>query len=124
MIRLHISIDDILHVWARRWASHKECRGYPSLQSFMRESPCIIQRYSITDLSEKNYIFIDNALDALRKHDLCAYQVLMAVYLQGQPRKAICQAMDISAKTYYEWLNAGKYFMSGAVFGGTLLIKL
>ncbi|MWQ13367.1 antitermination protein, partial [Glaesserella parasuis] len=23
MIRLHISIDDILNVWVRRWASHR-----------------------------------------------------------------------------------------------------
>ncbi|MWQ62708.1 antitermination protein, partial [Glaesserella parasuis] len=44
-------MDDILNVWVRRWASHRGCRGYPSLQSFMPEATVKITKYSIDELS-------------------------------------------------------------------------
>lgn len=121
MIRLHINIDDVLKVWVRRWASHRGCRGYPSLQSFARESNVVITRYSICDLAEEDYIKIDNAVMTLHDLNLESYQVLMAVFLQRQDRKAICETIDISPKTYHERLNAAKSFMEGAVFGSGLI---
>lgn len=121
MIRLHISIDDILHVWVRRWASHRGCRGYPSLQSFARESKVVITRYSICDLAEENYIKIDDAVMTLHDLNLEAYQVLMAVFLQGQDKKNICLEMQISPRTYDNRLRTARDFMEGAVFGSGLI---
>ncbi|MDG6457828.1 hypothetical protein QA273_10720, partial [Glaesserella parasuis] len=56
------SIDDILNVWIRRWASHRGCRGYPSLQSFMSEATVKITKYSIDELSEEHYLKLDEAV--------------------------------------------------------------
>ena len=124
-MKLHLSIDDILKVWVRRWASYKGVKGYPSLQSFARESKQVIQHYSITELNDEAYVRIDEALDILREINLDAYQVLMAVFLQRQDRKVICETIGISPKTYHEKLNAAKSFMEGAVFGGGVIkIKL
>lgn len=92
--RLNVSIDDILNVWVRRWASQKDCRGYPSLQSFMRESQNTITRYTISELDEPTYIRIDEAVLMLHDLELEAYQVLMAVKLQGKERQEICETID------------------------------
>ncbi|MDO9810946.1 antitermination protein, partial [Glaesserella parasuis] len=100
MIRLHISIDDILNVWVRRWASHRGCRGYPSLQSFMSEATVKITKYSIDELSEEHYLKLDEAVMTLHDLNLEAYQVLMAVFLQGQDKKNICLEMHISPTTF------------------------
>lgn len=121
MIRLHINIDDVLHVWVRRWASHRGCRGYPSLQSFMRESKVVITRYSICDLAEDDYIKIDDAVMTLHDLNLEAYQVLMAVFLQGQDKKNICLEMQISPRTFDRRLRTARDFMEGAVFGSGLI---
>ncbi|MDD2172260.1 ECF-type sigma factor [Glaesserella parasuis] len=121
MIRLHISIDDILHVWVRRWASHRGYRGYPSLQSFMRESKVVITRYSICNLAEEAYIKLDEAVMTLHDLNLEAYQVLMAVFLQGQDKKNICLEMQISPRTYDNRLRTARDFMEGAVFGSGLI---
>lgn len=121
MSRLHINIDDILHVWVRRWASHRGCLGYPSLQSFARESNVVITRYSICDLAEDEYIKIDDAVMVLHDLNLEAYQVLMAVFLQGQDKKNICLEMDISPTTFDNRLRKARDFMDGAVFGSGLI---
>ncbi|MDO9677050.1 ECF-type sigma factor [Glaesserella parasuis] len=121
MIRLHISIDDILRVWVRRWASHRGCRGYPSLQSFMREATAQITKYSIDELSEEQYLKLDEAVMTLHDLNLEAYQVLMAVFLQGQDKKNICLEMQISPRTYDNRLRTARDFMEGAVFGSGLI---
>lgn len=121
MIRLHINIDDVLKVWVRRWASHRGCRGYPSLQSFARESNVVITRYSICDLAEEDYIKIDNAVMTLHDLNLESYQVLMAVFLQGQDKKNICLEMQISPRTFDRRLRTARDFMEGAVFGSGLI---
>ncbi|MDG6857089.1 antiterminator Q family protein [Glaesserella parasuis] len=120
MIRLHISIDDILHVWARRWASHKECRGYPSLQSFMREVE-VKRSYSISELTEDEYLKIDTAVITLHDLDLEAYQVLMAVFLQGQNKQSTCLEMQIAPRTFDRRLRTARDFMERAVFGSGLI---
>lgn len=120
-MRLHISIDDVLNVWVRRWASERGCKAYPSLQSFMRESANVITRYSIAELDEASYWRIDEAVMTLHDLHLEAYQVLMAVFLQRQDRWTICTEMRISPKTYHDRLNTAKSFMQGAVFGSGLI---
>ncbi|MFK5158002.1 ECF-type sigma factor [Glaesserella parasuis] len=121
MIRLHISIDDILNVWVRRWASHRGCRGYPSLQSFMPEATAQITKYSIDELSEEHYLKLDEAVMTLHDLNLEAYQVLMAVFLQGQDKKNICLEMHISPRTFDRRLRTARDFMEGAVFGSGLI---
>lgn len=117
----HIKIEDILNTWVRRWASYKGCKGYPSLQSFAKESPRVLSRYSINELSDATYLSIDKAVEILRIEDLEAYQILMAIYLQGQGEKAIREAMEIARSTYFNKLNKAKAFMEGAVFGSGLV---
>lgn len=124
-VQLNASIDDVLNVWVRRWASHRDCKGYPSLQPFMRESAKPIIRYTISELDERTYVRIDEAVKVLHDRNLEVYQVLMAVFLQRQDRKVICETIGISPKTYHERLNAAKSFMEGAVFGsGIVRVKL
>lgn len=120
-MRLHISIDDVLNVWVRRWASEKGCKAYPSLQSFMRESPCTLTRYTIAELDEQSYVKIDQAVTILHNLNLEAYQVLMAVFLQYKDKKEICEAMMISFTTFDNRLRTARDFMQGAVFGSGLV---
>ncbi|OOH89519.1 antitermination protein [Pasteurellaceae bacterium 15-036681] len=117
-MRLNISIDAVLNVWVRRWASKRECRGYPSLVGFSRESPRIISHYSIDELDEDSYLKIDYAVDMLRQTDLEAYQVLMALMLQGHDKREICTVMRIAPRTFDNRLKTARDFMTGAVFGG------
>lgn len=121
-VQLNASIDDVLNVWVRRWASHRDCKGYPSLQSFMRESAKPIIRYTISELDEGTYVRIDEAVKVLHDRNLEVYQVLMAVFLQRQDRQSICNAMMISKTTFHERLNAAKSFMEGAMFGSHLIL--
>ncbi|QIM62868.1 antitermination protein [Pasteurellaceae bacterium Orientalotternb1] len=120
-IQLNARIDDVLNVWVRRWASEKGCKGYPSLQSFMRESANQVTRFSINELDERTYVRIDEAVKVLHDRNFDAYQVLMAVFLQRQERKVICETIGISPKTYHERLNAAKSFMEGSIFGSGLV---
>ncbi|EQA95290.1 ECF sigma factor family protein [Glaesserella parasuis 29755] len=109
------SIDDILK------ASHRGCRGYPSLQSFMPEATAQITKYSIDELSEEHYLKLDEAVMTLHDLNLEAYQVLMAVFLQGQDKKNICLEMHISPRTFDRRLRTARDFMEGAVFGSGLI---
>ncbi|MEG9532523.1 antitermination protein [Mannheimia indoligenes] len=121
---LNISIDDVLNVWCRRWASQRDIKGYPSLQPFMRESKHKITRFTISELDDESYLRIDKALEILRQRDLTAYRVLMAKFLQHQEVPDICIAMNISKSTYDNYLKSGRMFMEGAVFGaGIIRIK-
>lgn len=121
MIRLHIKIDDILYVWVRRWASHKGCKGYPSLQSFMREAQSAMTYYTISELTEEQYLKIDKAILELHNRNVEAYQVLMAVFLQGHSKREICDVMSISSTTFDNRLRTAKDFMEGAIFGGGVI---
>lgn len=112
---LHIQIDDVLKTWVRRWASYKGVKGYPNLQSFSREMKRVTTRYAICDLGDDCYLEIDNAVDVLRQCNLSAYQVLMAVFLQGYDKREICDTMGISPRTYDNYLRSGRDFMEGAV---------
>ena len=124
-VQLNASIDDVLNVWVRRWASHRDCKGYPSLQSFMRESAKPIIRYTISELDERTYVRIDEAVKVLHDRNLEVYQVLMAKFLQRQDKKEICTAMAISPRTFDSKLSEGRMFMEGAVFGSRIVgVKL
>ena len=120
MIRLHIKIDDVLHVWVRRWARYTECRGYPSLFLF-RAKGALRTRFTIEELAVEEYLKIDEAVMTLHDLNLEAYQVLMAVFLQGQDKKDICLEMQISPRTFDRRLRTARDFMEGAVFGSGLI---
>lgn len=121
---LNISIDDVLNVWCRRWASQRDIKGYPSLQPFMREAKQTLTRYTIDELDDESYMQIDDAVEVLRLRDLTTYRVLMAKYLQCQTTSDICVAMSMSKSAYDTYLKAGRMFMEGAVFGaGIIRIK-
>jgi len=117
VIYLRIDISDILWVWARRWGSFKGIKGYPNLQSFIRDGKVVQARYAISDLSDDMYLRIDSALDILRQQNLEAYQVLMAIYLQGQDKRNVCLEMALRPSTFDNLLRTAKDFMSGAMFG-------
>lgn len=120
-VKLNVGIDDVLNVWARRWASHRDCRGYPSLQPFMREGQNNPTRYALDELDDETYMRIDEAVAMLHDLHLEAYQVLMAVFLQRQEKKEICQTLQIAWTTYDNRLRTGRDFMQGAVFGSGLI---
>lgn len=120
---LRISIDDVLNVWCRRWASQRDIKGYPSLQPFMREAKRKVCRYAIEDLGDESYLRIDEAVDVLRQRELVTYQILMVVFLQLRDKKEICAEMGISPRTFDERLKNGRMFMEGAVFGSDMRVK-
>lgn len=120
-VRLNVGIDDVLNVWARRWASQRDCKGYPSLQPFMREGQNNPKRYAFDELDDDTYMQIDKAVSMLHDLNLEAYQVLMAVFLQRQDKKAICNELKIVGTTYDNRLRTGRDFMQGAVFGSGLI---
>lgn len=123
-VKLNVGIDDVLNVWVRRWASQRDCRGYPSLQPFMRESLNKLTRYSISELDDQTYIRIDQAIEILRNRDLLTYQILMAKFLQRHDKKTICDTMLIAPRTFDSRLAEGRMFMEGAIFGsGVIRIK-
>lgn len=118
---LNISIDDVLNVWCRRWASQRDIKGYPSLQPFMREAKQTLTRYTIDELDDESYMRIDEAAEVLRQRDLTTYRVLMAKFLQQQDTADICIAMSMSKSAYDTHLKAGRMFMEGAVFGAGVI---
>lgn len=114
-------IESILAVWATTWAREKGCKGYPTLQSFVREMPQTIKHRAIR-FDDKTCEEIDRQVMKLHDFDLRQYQILMAVYLQEIDDCEIWQTMEIGKTTFRKELDKAKAFMSGALFGKEIKI--
>lgn len=112
---MKIDIHSVLTIWGKQWARYKDCKGYPSLQPFMREAPKQSNYYGVMSLDDETCLAIDKQIRNLHDTNLVQYQILMAKYYLRWEDKDVWRELGFSQRKYYNELSCAKSFILGAL---------
>lgn len=109
-----INIHSVLVIWGQM-AREKGCKGYPTMESFCRESTS--QGTSSIRLSDDTFFAIDKLFIALYDHDITQFQILRNKYIKGQDDVESYKSLNLNRRTYFTYLAYAKAFVTGGIIG-------
>lgn len=112
---MQIDIHSVLTIWGKQWARYKDCKGYPSLQPFMREAPKQSNYYGVMRLGDETCLAIDKQIRNLHEANLVQYQILMAKYYLRLEDRESWKILGLSKAGFYRQLDNAKSFILGAL---------
>ena len=111
---MQYSVEQILIRWGNCWAKARIGTEYPSITPGIPVLPSKPRKAYLKHLSDEECLKIEGTIMMLHSVDLQAYQVTMAMYVQGLGEKDITAALNISPAKMYRLRNRGINFLQGA----------
>lgn len=109
---MRFNINSVLIVWGNM-AREKGCKGYPTMESFMREAPKQIHR--VMRLDDEAYLAIDRVFIQLYQLEPLQYQILRDKYIKQMENREICRQLHIGRSQFDLAFACAKAFIAGAI---------
>lgn len=109
---MRFNINSVLVVWGNM-GREKGCKGYPTMESFMRESPSDVSH--IMRLDDSTFLTIDGLFIQLHEAEPLQYQILRDKYLKRLENVEICRQLHISKSKFDLSLACAKSFIAGGI---------
>ena len=114
---MQIDVKRVLMLWGG-YVRFTDCRGYPTMQSFMRESPEIrTQRRYLMRLDDETLEKVDKQV---RKLDELSFKILFLRYVAGLEHNMIWRKVELCKPTYEKHLMLAEKFVEGALAGAEI----
>ncbi|MDW1110253.1 antiterminator Q family protein [Mannheimia haemolytica] len=121
---MQIDVKGVLSLWGG-YVRFTDCKGYPTMQAFMRESPQerTKQRY-LARLDDDTLEKVDRQMRKLQANDKRQFDVLFYKYAVGLENKQVWQKLSLSKTSYHTELLLAERFMEGALAGSEIRLFL
>lgn len=118
---MQFNINSVLIVWGNM-AREKGCKGYPTMESFMRESPR--EQGGIMRLDDSTFFTIDGLFIQLYEREPLQYQILRDKYIRRLENREICRQLHIGKSQFDLALACAKSFIAGGITAKAIQIWL
>ena len=119
---MQIDVKRVLMLWGG-YVRFTDCRGYPTMQSFMRESPEMrTQRRYLMRLDDETLEKVDKQVRKLKEKNEQHLDILFSRYVCGLDYRQAVKRAGISSRTYDGQLALAEYFVEGALIGAEIKI--
>ncbi|MGX2974470.1 antiterminator Q family protein [Ursidibacter arcticus] len=115
------NINNVLIVWGKM-GRDKGCKGYPTMENFMRESPSETNR--VMRLDDATFLTIDRLFIQLYELNQLQYEILRDKYIKQLENREICRQLHISKSQFDLSLACAKSFITGGIKAKELQIWL
>ncbi|QNS14555.1 antiterminator Q family protein [Mannheimia bovis] len=114
---MQIDVKGVLSLWGG-YVRFTDCKGYPTMQAFMRESPQerTKQRY-LARLDDDTLENVDRQMRKLQANDKRQFDVLFYKYAVGLENKQVWQRLSLSRGVFENELRLAERFVEGALIG-------
>ena len=109
---MRFNINSVLTIWGSM-ARERGCKGYPTMESFMREAPK--QVYRVMQLDDETYFLIDRLFLQLYELEPLQYKIIRDRYIKQMENREICRQLHIGKGQFDLALACAKAFISGAL---------
>lgn len=117
---MQIDVKRVLMLWGG-FVRFTDCRGYPTMQSFMRESPEVrSQRRYLARLDDDTLEKVDKQVRYLEQYYTQQFQLLFYRYVCGYEPKEVWRKLDISRSAFFEQQALAESFVAGALCGAEI----
>lgn len=121
---MQIDVKRVLVLWGG-FVRFTDCRGYPTMQSFMRESPEVgSKRRYLARLDDDTLAKVDKQVRYLEQYYTQQFQLLFYRYVCGYEPKEVWRKLSLSKGTYENELRLAERFVEGALVGGEINLFL
>lgn len=110
-----IDIHSVLVIWGQM-ASERGCKGYPTMESFVKETP---HTGSGRRLDEATFLEIDRLFIQLFKQNETQFLVLRDRYIKRLERREIQRQLHLGKSQFDFALAQGKAFICGGLAAKT-----
>ena len=119
---MQIDVKRVLMLWGG-YVRFTGCRGYPTMQSFMRESPEMrTQRRYLMRLDDETLEKVDKQVRKLKEKNEQHFDILFSRYVCGLDYRQAVKRTGMSSRTYDGQLALAEYFVEGALIGAEIKI--
>lgn len=117
---MQIDVKCVLMLWGG-YVRFTDCRGYPTMQSFMRESPEMrTQRRYLMRLDDETLEKVDKQLRYLEKYYEQQFQILFLRYACGFEPKQCWNKLGLSRSIFFEQQALAERFVEGVLAGSEI----
>ena len=117
---MQIDVKRVLMLWGG-YVRFTDCRGYPTMQSFMRESPEMrTQRRYLMRLDDETLEKVDKQLRYLEKYYERQFQILFLRYACGFEPKQCWHKLGLSRSIFFEQQALAARFVEGVLAGSEI----
>ncbi|MDD0822987.1 antiterminator Q family protein [Mannheimia sp. AT1] len=119
-----IDIKGVLNLWGS-FVRFTDCKGYPTMQAFMRESPQerTRQRY-LPRLDDDTLEKADRQIQKLKVDNKLQFDIIFLKYVAGFENKQIWQKLSLSKTAYHTELLLAERFVEGVLVGSEIRLFL
>lgn len=119
---MQIDVKRVLVLWGG-FVRFTDCRGYPTMQSFMRESPEVrSQRRYLARLDDDTLEKVDKQVRKLKEKNEQHFDILFSRYVCGLSYKEALKRANVPRRIYDSYLALAEYFVEGALAGAEIKI--
>ena len=121
---MQIDVKRVLMLWGG-YVRFTDCKGYPTMQSFMRESPEMrTKRRYLARLDDDTLEKVDIQIRYLEQHSPRQFDLLFFRYVCGYEPNHVWRKLSLSKGSYENELRLAERFVEGALVGSQISLLL
>lgn len=121
---MRIDVKSVLILWGG-YVRFTDCKGYPTMQAFMRESPQErTKRLYLVRLDDDTLEKVDRQMRKLQANDKRQFDILFLKYVSGFENKQVWQKLSLSKGVFENELRLAERYVEGALAGSEIRLFL
>lgn len=112
-------VKRVLLLWGS-YVRYTDCKGYPTMQSFMRECPENVKRRHLPRLDDETMAVVDKLVRKLKQDNKQQFEMLFWRYVVQLEHKEVWRKLSLHPETYKKEIRLAERFVAGALAGSEI----